>query len=257
MDTAFGKSFRKYEENMDLFLEIIERSDYENMNVIYVAYLDSIGWNFDGSAPGRELLYGMDSPLAKTLSTYHKELRSPREPRKRSKDMKLFDIAEKEYLDFLGPGEPEPVEFPNECFCFEGHRHQVIDINVEKTCRECGLILGRTGYVSEYGCWDRAIMRSKPATTESKVYGFIRRRGVSGYELFGEGSPCIINKIVSVCGGERPKGKRLPNLNIISYQVCKRFGVEANMSILKIPKGKAPHNRCRKIFEALGWDYVK
>jgi hypothetical protein len=152
MDNAFGKSLKKYQENMDLFLETIKRSGYKNMNTIYVAYLDSIGWNFDGPAPGRELLYGMDSPLAKTLSAYHKELCPPWESRKRSKNMKLFDIAEKEYLDSLGSKEPEPVEFPNERFCSEGRKHQFIDIDGERTCCECGLMVGRTPYVSEYGC---------------------------------------------------------------------------------------------------------
>ena len=225
------------------------------MNTIYAAYLDSIGWNFDGPAPGRKLLYGMDSPLAKTLSTYHEGLRPPREPSKRSRNMKLFDIAESEYLGFLAS--EEPVKFPNKHFCSEGHKHQLIDIDGERTCRECGLILGRTPYVSEYDCCDRAIMRSKPATVESKVYGFIKRKGVSGYELFGRGSSEIINRIVIVCESEEPNGKRLPNLNIISYQVCKRLGVEADWSLLRIPRGKAPHNRCKKIFRALGWDYVE
>ena len=177
------------------------------------------------------------------------------EPRKCSKDMKLFDIAEKEYLDFLAS--KEPVEFPNERFCSEGCEHQFIGINGKRTCCKCGLEVGRTSYVSEYGCWDRAIMKRKPATIDSKVYGFIERKGVSGYELFGKGSSEIINKIVVVCISEEPNGKRLPNLNIISYQVCKRLGVEADWSLLKIPKGKAPHNRCRKIFETLGWDYVE
>jgi hypothetical protein len=257
MDNAFGKSLEKYQENMDLFLETIKGSGYRNMSIIYVAYLDSIGWNFDGPAPGREFLYGMDSPLAKTLSTYHKELCPPRTPRKRSKDMKLFDIAEREYLDSLDLKEPEPVEFPDKHFCSEGRKHQLIDVDGERTCRECGLIVGRTRYVSEYGCWDRAIMRRKPATIREKVCGFIKRKGVSGYELFGEGSSEVINKIVNICDKEEPKGKRIPNLNIISYQVCKRLGVEADWSLLRIPKGKVPHDRCRKLFRKIGLEYVE
>jgi hypothetical protein len=48
MDYAFGKSLEKYRENTDLLLETIKRSGYWNMSIIYVAYLDSIGWNFDG-----------------------------------------------------------------------------------------------------------------------------------------------------------------------------------------------------------------
>ena len=169
--------------------------------------------------------------------------------------MELFDIAEKEYLDLLAS--KEPVKFPNKHFCSEGRKHQLIDIDGERTCRECGLVVGRTRYVPEYGCWDRAIMKRKPATIDSKVYSFVKRKGVSGYELFGKGSSEIINKIVVVCEAEESKGKRLPNLNIIIYQVCKRLGVEVNMSLLKIPKEKAPHNRCKKIFRALGWDYVE
>jgi hypothetical protein len=197
----------------------------------------------------------MDSPLAKTLSAYHEELRPPREPRKRSKDMKLFDIAEKEYLYLLAS--KEPVKFPNKHFCSEGRKHQLIDIDGERTCRECGLIVGRTRYVSEYGCWDRTIMRGKPATIREKVYGFIKRKGVLEYELFGEGSSEVINKIVNICDKEEPKGKRIPNLNIISYQVCKRFGVEADRFLLKIPKAKVPHDRCRKLFRNLGLEYVE
>ena len=197
----------------------------------------------------------MDSTLARAISAYHKELRPPREPRKRSENMKLFDIAEREYLDLLSSR--EPVEFPDKHFCSEGRKHQLIDINGRRTCRECGLEVGPTHYVSDYGCWDRAIMTSKPATIESKVYGFIRRKGVLKHELFGRGSSEVINKIVNICSKEKPRGKRLPNLNIMSYQVCKRLGVEADWSLLKIPKGKVPNNRCKRIFEALGWDYVE
>jgi hypothetical protein len=137
-----------------------------------------------------------------------------REPRKRSKDMKLFDIAEKEYLDFLAS--KEPVEFPNERFCSEGCEHQFIGINGKRTCCKCGLEVGRIRYVSEYGCWDRTIMRCKPASVESKVYGFIKRKGVSGYELFGRGSSYVVNRIVSVCESEKSNGGRLPNL-VITY----------------------------------------
>jgi hypothetical protein len=225
---------------MDLLLETIKRTNYKDMNIIYVAYLDSIGWNFDGPAPGREVLYGMDSPLARTLSAYHKGLRPPRGPEKRSRNMELFKIAEKEYLDSLGPKEPGPVEFPNECFCSEGCEHQFIGINGKRTCCKCGLEDGPTHYVSGFGCWDRAIMRSKPTTVESKVYGFIKRKGVSGYELFGRGSPYVVNRIVSVCESEKSDGGRLPNLNIISYQVCKRLGVEADWSLLRILRGRFP-----------------
>ena len=178
-----------------------------------------------------------------------------REPRKRSKDMELFDIAEKEYLDFLAS--KEPVEFPNERFCYEGCEHQFIGINGKRTCCKCGLEVGRIHYVSDFGCWDRAIMRRKPATIREKVCGFIKRKGVSGYDLFGERAFEVINEIVLICDAERPKGKRLPNLNILSYQVCKFLGVEIDKTLLKIPKGKIPHDRCRKIFQTLDWDYIE
>jgi hypothetical protein len=102
-----------------------------------------------------------------------------REPRGRSKDMKLFDIAEKEYLDLLASR--EPVTFPDKHFCSEGHKHQLIDIDEERTCRECGLILGRTHYVSGYDCWDRAIMRSKPTTIEfDQGLWFYKKEGCVG-----------------------------------------------------------------------------
>ena len=269
MNNAFGKSLKKYEENMDLLLETIKRSNYKNMSIIYVAYLDSIGWNFDGPAPDRELLYGMDSPLAKTLSAYHEELRPPREPSKRSKDMELFDIAEKEYLDSLGPREPEPVEFPNERFCSEGCEHRFIGIDGERTCRECGLMVGRTRYVSEYGCWDRAIMKRKyiPATIREKVRSFIVKKEMSGQYLFRE-TPRqypilggvvgeVMNWVVYICEAEEPREKRIPNLNIMIYQVCKMIDVNVDESLLKIPRGGISHGRRRKLFQKLGFKYTE
>jgi hypothetical protein len=269
MDTAFGKSLKKYEENMDLYSKTIKRSNYKDMSIIYVAYLDSIGWNFDGPAPDMELLYGMDSPLAKALSAYHKELRPPREPRKRSENMKLFDIAEKEYLDSLDPKEPEPIEFPNKHFCSEGRKHQLIDIDGERTCHECGLIVGRTYYVSGYGCWDRAIMRRKyiPATIRKKIYNFIAKKEMSGQYLFRE-TPRqypilggvvgeVMNWVEYICEAEKPRGKRIPNLNIMIYQVCKMIGANVDESLLKIPKGGISHDRCRKLFCKLGLKYTE
>ena len=259
--TPLEISIGKFNRNMKLFWEIIMREEYRDLNFIQVAYLDSINWDFDRKVIDTKLLSGLND-ICKTKKDFMKYLQNPpigwesRMERKR-KIMKNFRIAEKEYLDSLGPKEPEPVEFPNERFCSEGCEHQFIGINEKRTCCKCGLETGPTHYVSDFGCWDRAIMGRKPATTYSKVCGFIGRKGVSEYSLFGKGSSEVINKIVVVCEAEEPKGKRLPNLNIISYQVCKRLGVEAGWSLLKIPRCKAPHNRCRKIFEALGWDYVE
>ena len=200
----------------------------------------------------------MDSPFVKTLLVYHKKLYPPWEPRKKSKNMELFEIAEKEYLDSLGPKEPEPVEFPNKHFCSEGCEHRFVKVDGERTCNKCGLVSGPTHYVSEYGCWDRALMkRLCKATTYSKVIGFIKRKGVSSDDLFGRRASEVIEKIVSACEAERPEGKRLPNLNILSYQVCKWLGVEIDKTLLKIPKGKIPRDRCRKLFRKLGLEYVE
>ena len=246
---------------MELFWDIVIRVEYRNLSFIEIVYLDSVNWDFDKKVIDTKLLSGLND-ICKTKKDFMKYLQNPainwesRLERKR-KIMKNFRIAEKEYLDSLGPREPEPVEFPNERSCSEGCEHQFIGIDWERTCRECGLMVGRTRCVPEYGYWNRVIMKSKSATIESKVYGFIKRKGVSGYELFGEGSFDIINKIVNICDKEEPKGKRLPNLNIMSYQVCKLLGVDVNESLLKIPKGKVPHDRCRKLFQKLGFKYTE
>jgi hypothetical protein len=150
------------------------------------------------------------------------------------------------------------MEFPNGHFCSEGRKHLFVEVDGMRVCEDCGLEVGPTHYVSEYGCWNRAIMkRLYKATTLSKVCGFIKRKGVTSYDLFGERSFEVINKIVLICDAERPEGKRLPNLNILSYQVCKWLGVEIYMTLLKIPKGKIPHDRCRKLFQKIGLEYVE
>jgi hypothetical protein len=119
-------------------------------------------------------------------------------------------------------------------------------------------VVGPTHYVSEYGCWDRALTkRPYKATTFSKIVGFIKRKGVTSYDLFGERLFEVIDKIVWICDAERPEGKRLPNLNILSYQLCKWLGVEVNESLLKIPKGGISHDRCRKLFRKLGLEYTE
>ena len=258
-DFSFEVSLKKYQENTDLLREIIGRDGYKNLDIFQVAYLDSVGWDFDGEAPDRELLSGMDSPFVETLLVYHKKLYPPWEPRKKSKSMELFKIAEKEYLDSLGPKEPEPVKFPNKHFCSEGRKHCLVEVDGQRTCNDCGLVVGPTHYVSEYGCWDRAIMKRpcKEATSYSKVVGFIKSKGVSSDDLFGRRASEVIEKIVSACDAEKPKGKRLPNLNILSYQVCKFLGVEIDKTLLNIPKGKVPNDRCRKLFQKMGLEYVE
>jgi hypothetical protein len=47
--------------------------------------------------------------------------------KEKSKSMEIFEIAEKEYLDFIGPKEPEPMEFPNGHFCSEGRKHRFVE----------------------------------------------------------------------------------------------------------------------------------
>jgi hypothetical protein len=165
MDSPFGMALKKYRKNTDLFRGLREGGKCKGLNILEIAYLDSIGWDFDEGAPDRELLSGMDSPFVKTLLDYHKKLYPPWEPRKKSKNMELLEIAEKEYLDSLGPKEPEPVEFPNKHFCSEGCEHRFVKVDGERTCNKCGLVSGPTHYVSEYGCWDRARMNGPDRTT--------------------------------------------------------------------------------------------
>jgi hypothetical protein len=62
MDSPFGMALKKYQENTNLIREIIGRDGYRDLDIIQVAYLDSVGWDFDGGAPDRELLSGMDPP---------------------------------------------------------------------------------------------------------------------------------------------------------------------------------------------------
>ena len=80
---------------------------------------------------------------------------------KKRKNMELFEIAYKEYLDSIGqegldPPENPDEEVPNRRLCFGGLKHQFICIDGEWTCNECGLVFSPTPPVSEYGCWDRA-----------------------------------------------------------------------------------------------------
>jgi hypothetical protein len=213
-DFSFEVSLKKYQENTDLLREIIGRDNYKNLGIFQVAYLDSVGWDFDGGAPDRELLSGMDSPFVKTLLVYDKKLYPPWEPRKKSKSMELLKIAEKEYLDYLGPKEPEPMNFPNKHFCSEGRKHCLVEVDGQRTCNDCGLVVGPTHYVSEYGCWDRAIMKRpyKEATTRSKFLCFVKRKGVLSCDLFGSRVSEVINEIVMICDAERPKGRGFPIL---------------------------------------------
>jgi hypothetical protein len=44
--------------------------------------------------------------------------------------MDLFEIAYKEYLDSVGPEEPDE-EIPEQQFCSEGRKHQFINNRIE------------------------------------------------------------------------------------------------------------------------------
>jgi hypothetical protein len=176
--------------------------------------------------------------------------------------MNLFRQAEKEYLDSLGSEEPEEklmyTGVPDEHFCFEGRKHQFIDINGERTCGECGLVSGPTHYVSEYGCWDRTRMNGPDKTTVGfKFDSFCQRKGITPSYLFGVKTYEVFGDIRKICDAEEPKRKRLPNLNILTYQVCRRLNIKMDEKLLKIPKSRASHDRCKEIFQTLGWEYIE
>ena len=83
----------------------------------------------------------------------------------------LFRQAKKEHSDLLAS--EEPVEFPNKHFCSEGRKLQLVPINWEWTCRECGLIIGKVhGPCYDYDCWDSAIMRSQKMSIDDRFESF-------------------------------------------------------------------------------------
>jgi hypothetical protein len=90
-----------------------------------------------------------------------------------------------------------------------------------------------------------------------KFDSFCQRKNITAYALLGGRVREVVEIIEKVCDAEKPRGNRLTNLNILTYQVCRRLGVEIDESLLKIPKGKIPHDRCKKIFQTLGWEYVE
>ena len=168
--------------------------------------------------------------------------------------MDLFEIGTEESDSIQHTDE----EVPNRKFCFEGLKHQFINIGGERMCNECGLVSGPAPYVSEYGCWNRARMDGPDRSSVTfKFDSFCQRKNTTAFYLFGVRTREVVENIEKICDAEKPKGKRLPNLNILIYQVCKRLNVEIDESLLKIPKGKIPHDRCKRIFETLGWDYFE
>ena len=120
------------------------------------------------------------------------------------------------------------------------------------------MVSGPTPYVSDYGCWDRAGVNSPDRSSISFKFDiFCKRKNITAYGLFGGRTREVLKIIEKVCDAEKPRGKMHPNLNILTYQVCRRLGVEIDESLLKIPKGKIHHDRCKKIFQTLGWEYVE
>jgi hypothetical protein len=87
---------------------------------------------------------------------YQKRLDSSRKPKEKRKNMDLFEIAYKKYLDSISQEKLDPPqdldeEVPNRKLCFGGLKHQFIGIGGEWTCNGCGLVSGPTLPVSEYG----------------------------------------------------------------------------------------------------------
>ena len=67
----------------------------------------------------------------------------------------------------------------------------------------------------------------------------------------------IEGDIQEVRDAEKPERKTLPNLSILTYQICKRLDIEIDKKYLKIPVSRASHDRCKKVFQTLGWEYVE
>ena len=172
--------------------------------------------------------------------------------------MDLYEIAYKEYLNSVGSEEPDSPqhpseEVPNQKLCFEGLKHQFVSICGERACNECGLVSGLTPHVSEFGCWDRpGIDGADRSSVSFKFDSFCQRKNTTAYGLLRGRTREVVENIEKICDAEKPKRKRLPNLNILTYQVCRRLNVEIDESLLKIPKGKIPQNRCKRIFKIDG-----
>ena len=196
-----------------------------------------------------------------------KERRSIEEERKSTEERRrlrsnppdwlvLFRQAEKEHLDLLAS--KEPVEFPNKHFCSEGRKHQFVPINWEWTCRECGLIIGKVhDPCYDYDCWNSVIVRRQKLSISDRFESFCTRRKITHYDLSAHERCLIEENIQKVCKAEEPKMKSLPNLNILTYQICKRLNIKMDEKLLKIPESKVPHDRCRKVFRTLGWEYTE
>ena len=182
--------------------------------------------------------------------------------RKHQKYTYLFRQAEKEYLDLTGikgVDKQSNVEASDQQLCFKGRKHQFVNLSGVMICHSCGLENYRL-FVPEYNYWDAAIPRGQNKSCISHRYGnFCRRKNITDFVLSGKEKYEIVKNIKKVYDAEEPKGSRLPNINVLTYQICERLDIELEIdeTLLKIPKRKASHNLCKKIFQALGWEYIE
>ena len=102
------------------------------------------------------------------------------------------------------------------------------------------LVSGSSPHVSEYGCWDRARMNGPDKSSVSFRYdSFCQKKNITACGLLG-GRTREVLEIIEVCEAEKPRGKRLPNLNILTYQVCRRLNVEIESLYLRFLRGRFP-----------------
>jgi hypothetical protein len=176
--------------------------------------------------------------------------------------MYLFRQAVKEYLyltGIKGVDKQPNVEASDQQLCFKERNHQFVNLSGVMSCHLCGLETNPV-FVPEYNYWDPAIPRGQDKSSISHRYGnwnFCRRRNITDFVLSGKEKYEIVKNIKKVYDAEEPKGSRLPNINILTYQICERLDTEIDETLLKIPKNKASHNRCKKIFQTLGWEYIE
>ena len=132
----------------------------------------------------------------------------------------LYRQAEKECSDFLAS--KEPVKYPNKDFCSEGRKHRLAPINKEWTCCECGLIVDRVRE-PEYNWNHRIIMRhqEKKMSISNKFESFCTSRKITYFDLSVGERRLIEGDIQKVRDAEKPERKTLPNLSILTYQICK------------------------------------
>ena len=116
------------------------------------------------------------------------------------------------------------VEASDQQLCFKGRKHQFVNLSGVMTCDSCGLETNSV-LVPGYNCWDTAIPRDQDKSSISHRYkNFCRRRNITDFVLSGDKFK-IAECIREVYNAEEPKGSRLPNLNILTYQMCKRLNM--------------------------------